>query len=329
MQNMLELKIDIACVTKPASAPRVSSRWVVSDNGLATIYLSSHHLINKCLNYKIDRNYVIVKFKQFLIIFVYIAPSENDRDFNVILDRLSTAIRGSGGNCIVTGDFNAKSLLWGSSRTNWRGSVLERWAAGLDLRIINVGNEPTCIRSNGSIVDLTWSSADICRHFSDWRVLTKTVSLSDHRYIVYSFGEPLGGHTGSSARYPCWNAKTLDKELLREVIGWLSDSGFSAVTVDDFSGIVGAMSSACDVAMKRLKYCYNKRGVYWWNDSVVQARRRYVAVRRLLTRVKHHGGNIRNIERLYKDARLALCKFIKKAKSEAWDILIQSLDDDP
>jgi len=136
-----------------------------------------------------------VKYKQLFVISVYIAPSEDDHDYNLTLDRLSNIIRGFGENCIVAGDFNAKSLLWGSPRTNWRGSVLERWAAGLDLRIVNAGNEPTCIRSNGtSIIDLTWSSASACRFFSDWRVLTETVSLSDHRYITYNYGEPFGGH---------------------------------------------------------------------------------------------------------------------------------------
>jgi len=105
----------------------------------------------------IDKNFVIAKYKDLFVISVYISPNENDRDFNVTLDRLSTAIRGFGGNCIVAGDYNAKSLLWGSPRTSWRGSVLERWAAELDLRIVNVGNEPTCVRTKGaSIIDLTW-----------------------------------------------------------------------------------------------------------------------------------------------------------------------------
>jgi len=191
--------------------------------------------------YNTDRNFVVVKYKQLYIISVYITPSKNDGNFNVTLDKLSAVIRISGGSWIISGDFNAKSLLWGSPRTNWRGSVLERWAAGLDLRIINVGNEPTCVRSNGtSIIDLTWSSANNCRLFSNWRVLSETVSLSDHRYIVYNFGEPLGGHTGRRARYPRWNAKTLDRKLFREVVGWLCDGEFLAGTVDDLSACIGS-----------------------------------------------------------------------------------------
>jgi len=328
---MTELNVDIACVSEPASAPRSSSRWVVSNNGLAAINFGSRLLINKCLVYNIDRNFVAVKFKQLVIFSVYIAPSEDDNDFNVTLDRLSAIVRSVAGQCVIAGDFNAKSHLWGSPRTDWRGSVLERWAAGLELVIINNGNEPTCVRSNGSsIIDLTWSSASACRLFSNWRVLTAAVSLSDHRYIVYDFGEPLGGHTGRSARYPRWNVKTLDKELLMEVVGWLSDGGFHAGTVDGLSeGITGAMSSACNVAMKRLGYHSRRRGVYWWSDTVAQARRRYVAVRRLLTRVRRRGGDSTSLERLYKDARASFCKLIKKAKSEAWDAFIKTLDDDP
>jgi len=57
-----------------------------------------------------------------------------------------------------------------------------------------------------------------------------------------------------------------------------------------FRRVLGAMSSACNVAMKRLRYHSNRRGVYWWNDTVAQARRRYVAVRRLLTRIRRRGG---------------------------------------
>jgi len=331
MQNMFEQKIDIACVCEPASAPRTSPRWVVSGDGLAAIFYGSRQLVDECVSFNTDRNFVVIKYKYLFIISVYIAPSESDREFNVTLDRLAAVIRSSGGNCIIAGDFNAKSPLWGGPRTNWRGSVLERWAAGLELRIINVGNEPTCIKQNGSsIIDLTWSSANICRLFSDWRVLNEAVSLSDHQYIVYNFGESLGGHTGRSARYPRWNVRTLDRELFREAVGWLCEGGFPVGTVDDLaSGITRAMSSACDVAMKRLKYRDNRRGVYWWSETVAQARKRYIAVRRLLTRVKRRGGNIVSIERLYREARAALCKHIKKAKSEAWGAFIQTLDSDP
>jgi len=138
--------------------------------------------------------------------------------------------RTTGGGCIITGDFNAKSVLWRSPGSDWRGLVLERWAAELDLRIMNVGNTPTCVRHNGSsIIDLTWSSANICGLISDWCVLSDVLSLSDHRYITFSFGEDVGGHTGKCARYFRWNTKTLDKELFREIVQGNSSGSVKAV----------------------------------------------------------------------------------------------------
>jgi len=331
LQSTHELNIDIACVTEPASAPPGSPQWAISGDGLAAIFFGNRHLADRYSVFHTDKNFVVAKYKHYYIVSIYLAPSISDRDFNISLDNLSAIIRTIGGNCIIAGDFNAKSFLWGSSRINWRGTVLERWAAGLDLRIMNVGNEPTCVRSNGSsIIDLTWASASVSRLVSNWRVLTDSISLSDHRYITFDFGEPLGGRTGSSARYPRWNTKTLDRELLREVVGWLCDGGFPGDSVGDFSAhIVGAMSSACNVSAKKLKYRDTRRGVYWWNDTLVQARRRCIAARRLMTRIKRRGGCHINAESLYKQSRTKFCKLIRKAKMEAWDALIGTLDEDP
>jgi len=224
MQQICELNIDVACVSEPASAPR-SPRWIVSGNGLAAIYLGSRPLVEKCVAYKLGRNYVMARYNQYYFLPIYISPNDSDQVVHETLDDLDADIRASGGGCVITEDFNAKSVLWGSPRTNWRGSVVERWAAGLDLRIVNTGCVPTCVRHNGtSIIDLTWSSASICGMFSGWRILPDVVSLSDHRYIVFDFGEPLGGHTGRRARYPRWNAKTLDRDLFGEIVGWYCDS---------------------------------------------------------------------------------------------------------
>jgi len=91
----------------------------------------------------------------------------------MIWEPLSSANR----NFIITGDFNAKSSLWGCCVSNWRGNALERWAAELDLRLANDGH--SCVRPQGSsIIDLIWSSADVFRCVSDWQVLSDVISLS-------------------------------------------------------------------------------------------------------------------------------------------------------
>jgi len=330
MQSLYELDVDIACVTEPASVPP-TPRWAISTDKLAAIYIKSDHLISKCVTYKINMNFVVIKYERIHVFSIYIAPSEDRHRFNVILDELSAVIRTIDGDCIITGDFNAKSVLWGSPSSNFRGMVLERWAAGFDFRIINVGNTPTCVRHNGhSIVDLTWSSANICGYISDWQVLQDALSLSDHRYITFSFGSRFGGHTDRRARYPRWNAKTLVKELFSEVVHWLCDGGFPADSVEGFSrGVARVMSSACDVAAFRLNYRDARRGVYWWSEEISQARRRCLAARRLLTRVRGRGGSCTNLEDVYKKSRSTLCKLIKRSKAKAWESLIDTLEDDP
>jgi len=41
---------------------------------------------------------------------IYIAPSESNADFHKTLDELGIAVRAVGGGCVITSDFNAKSV---------------------------------------------------------------------------------------------------------------------------------------------------------------------------------------------------------------------------
>jgi len=187
------------------------------------------------------------------------------------------------------------------------------------------------VRYNGSsVIDLTWVSADIVRLISDWRVLSDEESLSDHRCIVFRIGNTYNDCMFRRAHHTRWNTKSLDKELFGEILTWLLEGGFLAKSVEGLSlHIAGLVSMACDISAKRLKFFKKKRGVYWWCEEVAQARRRCIAARRLLTRRKKRGGQCEDLVELYKKSRTAFCKRIKRAKSDAWDALIKTLDDDP
>jgi len=329
VQYVAEHQIDVACITEPASVPR-NSRWFSSTDGLSAIFIGTRNLRGRCLPEKIGRNFIVARCDWFFLFSVYISPNEDDANVNLILDDLSEAVRNLGGRCIVSEDFNAKSTLWGSPVTDWRGSVVERWAAELDLNIANIGSTPTCVRHNdSSIVDLTWASADVFRFLSG-QVLSDAVSLSDHRYIAFKIGDSRRGHAASNMRFPRWNIKTLDKDLFRETLDWLGIGKFPTDTVEDFaSGITRAVSAACDISAKRLRFRNPKRGVYWWSDDLAQARRRCVAARRMLCRARRRGRPYMDLEDLYKKARSNLAKKIRKAKTESWDALISTLDEDP
>jgi len=330
VRNVIHYGFDVACVSEPYSVPR-SPHWLGCINGKAAVYVGSGDPTCVWTPFKIDRNYAAIKCKQFYFFSVYIAPSENAQEFHETLDNLDRDIRLAGGQCIIAGDFNAKSAMWGDRHTDWRGLVLERWAASLDLGLANVGSAPTCVHRGGySTIDLTWSTPDISPRIFDWRVLSDEDSLSDHRYIVFGVGGLLGGAGSGRSHYTRWNTKSMDTDLFREVLSWVSEGGFRVDSVEGASlRIADMVTSACGVTMRKLKFRNQKRGVYWWNEEVACVKKRCTAVRRLLTRRRRRGGDCAELEELYRRARRDLCTKIKKAKYSAWESLIQTLDEDP
>lgn len=140
----------------------------------------------RCRLARQDAKYIAIYCRSYLMVSVYISSNIGIRDFNNALDELSGALSNRVDKLIIGGDFNAKSFLWGSQRTDGRGLLLTRWAAERDLRIVNVGNTPTCVRPQGlSIIDITWTSPDLLSFIRDWRVEEEIESLSDHLYISF------------------------------------------------------------------------------------------------------------------------------------------------
>lgn len=106
----------------------------------------------------------------------YISP--NDEEFVSLLEKLDNIIAESNTNIVIGGDFNSKTQLWGCDHTNSRGEELIRWAASRDMVLMNEGNKATCIRPQGiSIVDLTWSDANISLYIKNWHVM-------DNYYLI-------------------------------------------------------------------------------------------------------------------------------------------------
>jgi len=103
-QNMAEFGFDLACVSEPASIPR-SPHWFASANGSAAIVANPRDPTLRCVPIKSGRNFIVLKCNQYHVFSVYIAPSEDNVSFYVILDEMGTAIRAIGDRCIITGDF--------------------------------------------------------------------------------------------------------------------------------------------------------------------------------------------------------------------------------
>lgn len=127
------------------------------------------------------------------------------------------------GPTIVTGDFNAKSEMWGARLTDSMGKATERWAAQNDLVLINTGSTSTCVRyQEESVIDLTWATPRAARSIDSWRVAEELEILSDHRTIefgVHIFSPAMTRRLKERrAKEPRWATKKMDEDRLAAVI---------------------------------------------------------------------------------------------------------------
>lgn len=148
-----------------------SDKWYISLDNSSAIYVDPDLINFRCRLATRGDKFVAVFCGPYLIVSVYISPNLSLREYDAFLNDLSVMLSSRTDKVVVAGDFNAKSNLWGSNVTNQRGLQVVRWAAERDLRILNEGNAPTCVRSQGSsIVDLTWSSPDLHPLITNWQV---------------------------------------------------------------------------------------------------------------------------------------------------------------
>ena len=275
-----------------------------------------------------------------VIVAVYAPPSASisalEKQLNNIRNEIAPLMERE---VLVLGDFNAKSTLWGSPRTNPRGEAVMDWAAELDLQLINKGRQSTCVRWQGeSIVNLTWASPSAARKIRSWKVLVETETLSDHRYIVITM-RPLPGEGGRNntraeadrerrqekTSYPRWALKKLDPERLRTAANaeaWDTPSQELTTTDVDKQAeqIQKQMTNICDAAMPRVRQA-RKNATYWWSPEIERKRRACVLARRKLQHFKRKKTLTRSEEeqaRLrYRGAIVELQLAIKEAKAKA------------
>lgn len=112
----------------------------------------------RCRLAKQCSRFVTVYCNPYLVILVFISPNVGLFEYNSFLDELSGVLSSRVDKVIIAGDLKAKNSLWGSRINNNKNLLVTRWAAERDLRIINSGNAPTCVRpQRTSIIDLTWT----------------------------------------------------------------------------------------------------------------------------------------------------------------------------
>ncbi|KMQ89977.1 reverse transcriptase [Lasius niger] len=174
--------------------------------------------------------------------------------------------------------------LFISAVTNQRGLQVVRWAAERDLRIVNVGDTPTCVRPQGSsIVDLTWSSPDLLPLIGNWQVNEDKEWLSDHVCISFNICKDRPSLPPIRGLNRRWNLRKFDRDFFKATLIWGSrnpeteDEHDLSQSIRDLDRI---MEEACDAAASRISPRRPRRCAYWWNESVAILRNACIRARR-------------------------------------------------
>lgn len=266
-----------------------------------------------CKFVKKRHNFVTVEIDKKYVTSCYTSPNVHTSVFEDFLDDLNTYL---------------------TSVVGRRGTLVECWAAALDLRLLTDTVTYTCVRPQGSsIVDLTWVSPNMVREVDGWKVLEGAETLSDHRYIV--FNTILRGRPDAAVARTRWNTKKMDRELFSHSLGFLANGGMPVGCGEDPNGcarwLMKIVTDACNVAIPRVTRVDRRRQVYWWSEEISELRRAALGARRAWTRERRGVGvGIELIKRrAYGAARDSLRRAIKTAKSRSWHELIKTIDKDP
>lgn len=339
LQKEIELKIGISIISEPYRIPD-NVTWVSSINQKAAIHWN-YQFVDSCGMMTVKGVHsVAMRWKHFNIVSCYISPNADDDEYTLFLEELDQIVNDLRyQKTIIAGDFNAKDTLWGARYTNSRGEKLSRWISSKDIRLLNDGISPTCIRHQGtSIVDLTWATADISCRIMSWEVMNEFTD-SDHAYIKYELqGNNVQKNRGGKLRneankYVRWCHKKMDIELFQETLEWKSATVPQWGSAEESATwLQETIGDACDISMPRAK-TREKLKLYWWNDSIADLRRTCNKARKKWQKIRAKRDRTQEeltlVENIYRTVKANLRTEINKSKNIAWEELIKTIEDDP
>lgn len=327
-QTIRDGNISIALVSEPNKKMVKATKWIVDQNGDTAIKINDQTIkIQEVIEG--DRFSGAKLEDDTLILSCYVSPNADENDFLSYLDDLKMAIRKRRPHkLLIAGDFNAKSPRWGSDVEDRRGILLGEWMDEGDLEVANSGTTPTFERrQQRSHIDVTMHNLHI--RIENWRV-TDEENLSDHNSIRYEVDS---------------NQPT--REIRTRAKGWLVPRNpdmsiyqqklHQSIALNNRGKTAEEMQEniirACNKSFRKRRNETNcRQAVYWWTEELAQARRECIRARRITKRVNRRRDISDEIKELrlseYKTLRDALTNKIEKAKRNAWDRLIQDLDED-
>lgn len=140
---------------------------------------------------------------------------------------------------VITGDFNAKRMAWGSPHTENKGMALEEFIHRNGLYIINEGDTPTSRNANeSSFIDISMCGGRLLQRVLGWRVDEDEENFSPHQNIHFSVThQPTTRRPqqlpDNTKRFRGWNVKSLGDEKTEQEISELPET----VSVEDIEEV--------------------------------------------------------------------------------------------
>jgi ribonuclease HI len=238
-------------------------------------------------------------------------------------------------------DANGHSPFWGPADipSNAVGRALEDVILEQNLEVINALDAPPTFVSDGgaqSWIDVTLATRSAALAMTDWRVNQDFFSGSDHRAICFSLTHaPVNQRT-----YRCKDWGKVDWTAFREAVaqgcrdrailqslsrhpgsderstGELREEADSAV-----ASLTEVFQGAIDDLVPEKRICWASKP--WWSPQLTELRRHMKHLRNRADRLNtdHDRG-------LFRKARKAFTREVKKAKAAAWRRFCESVNHD-
>ena len=145
LQAMAVLGLGVAVVAEPY---RILQNNCVGNQTGTVMLLRAGTAASPAINI-IDsgQGYVAAAWGKVTVVGLYASPNAPISSLQRILDRIRNCVVSlKNQDVLLLGNFNAKSTLWGSPRTNTRSEAVVEWAAELDPRLLNEGQEQEYLR---------------------------------------------------------------------------------------------------------------------------------------------------------------------------------------
>ena len=215
---------------------------------------------------------------------------------------------------IIAGcDSNSHHQMWGSRKTNRRGTNLAEYISSENLLVMNTGDTPTFQSANGSsIIDITICNMQAQHNAQNWKVL-EDESLSDHRYIYCETSQNYDRVT------PKHNPRKTDWTKFRTTLrGLLPVSNPFPASTTDIEKMTESLTTALTIAFKRSTPTPRvtekaTRTNPWWTNELTQLKQRTKQAQR-----KHHKTKSDADYARYRALKSEYARIIQKEKRSSF-----------